>query len=264
MNTIAIYPAGIVSETYLKKMFLIAYETRDTIWDFLEQGLQPCYIDLTGETTLINDLSSGWLSADCTLFEIFQNATDSEFRSYSALPTACSWPFGRPSLALGRIYKRITVWDHPELVLTPDLVKSFCRQVLRQSKRQSNDMPLSDQIILCYQKIKFRMIRFGLDYHLISGKCLMKDLFLCQLLTAQCILVRQRLKCEQRFAVIVKERQRKETQETLSLIERERERMALGLPLDVSLFIGNPDFLRCWLDTKWTKDWPTIQESIIR
>lgn len=242
-------------------LYLIAYESKDTIWDFLDYGLQPCYHDLTGDVTLVGDLSSGWLQADDTLFEIMKNASDQEFRSYSAMPSACSWPFGRPSLALARLYKRITLWDSPELVLTPRLMKSICRQTLQQSKKASDEMPLSDQIIQCYLKIKYRMIRCKLDYHLISGRCLLKDLFLCQLLTCGVLLSRLRRKAVLSWRRVEKQKQKEKTRQAVQLILEEQDRMARGLPLKPELFLGDDHFLSCWLDVSWGADWPPLTAS---
>ncbi|AWW17498.1 non-structural protein [Kaisodi virus] len=258
MNTVAIYPTGILSPSSLTGIYLIVYVSKKTIWDFLDNGLQPCYHDLTGDVTLVEDLSSGWLQADCTLFEIMKNASDQEFRSYSALPAACSWPFGRPSLALARLYKRITTWDSPEVVLTPKLMKSVCRQALQQSKKVSEEMSLSDQIIQCYLKIKFRMIRCKLDYHLISGRCLLKDLFLCQLLTCGVHLAKLESKAIMRWRRVKRLKEKERTEQVIRLIQEERERTLRDLPLRPELFLGDEQFLRCWLDVSWGADWPTL------
>ncbi|AIU95031.1 nonstructural protein [Silverwater virus] len=261
MNFIALYPTGMTSETTLSRIYAITYEVKPTIWDFLENGQQPCFHDFTGSMSLILERSVGWVNVDVGLFETMKTVKDKHRGDYGSLDLCCCWPFGRPSLALARIYHRMSVWDLPELVLTPRLMKSICRQTLQQSKKVSDQFSLSDQIIMCYLKIKYRMKRFGLDHRMISGSCLLKDLLLCQLLTGQIILERRHKRivqeaCLKRCVKVL----RKGEQEAREM-EKEKERMLLGLPLRPELFWTDERFLVNWLSTKWTKDWPTLEES---
>lgn len=255
MSEVVVYPFRKTYRTSLSGVYMVVYETHDTIWDFLDNGLQPYLIDLTGNSTMFRISSYGWFDVDPVLYNWMRDATDEDLHTQRALQDICSWPFGRPSLALARLVKRVSCWDWPEVVFSEKLVKSICRQVLGQSKKCSDALPLCDQITYCYLKIKHRMKRFDLDYRKISGVCLIKDLFLCQLLTAEALHQKATLRCQNRwvkqFTMMKRKLEREEAEEK----QRQVEKAQSGW-LDLDSLLKDPDFLRCWLDTTWQADWP--------
>nr|WFD55796.1 MAG: nonstructural protein [Qingdao tick uukuvirus] len=255
MSEVIVYPFRKSYRSGLSGLYTIVYETHDTIWDFLDSGLQPYLIDLTGNSTMVRIASYGWFDVDPVIYNWMKDATDDDLRTQKALQDICSWPFGRPSLALARLVKRVTYWDWPEVVFSERLVKSICRQVLGQSKKCSDALPLCDQIIYCYLKIKSRMLRFGLDYRKISGVCLIKDLFLCQLLSAEALFKKATLRCQNRWAKQFTLLRRKLEKEEADEQKRRTEMAKSGI-LDLEELLKDPDFLRCWLDTTWQADWP--------
>ncbi|BCT55143.1 nonstructural protein [Toyo virus] len=260
MSEVVIIPTRKSFRTGLSRIYTVVYETHDTIWDFLENGLQPYLVDLTGTTSMCRITSYGWFDVDPLLYGWTRNASGDDLRTQLALQNICSWPFGRPSLALARLVKRVNDWDWPAAVFTEKVVKSVCRQVLGQSKKVSDSVPLCDQIIYCYLKIKSRMKRFGLDYRKISGLCLVKDLYLCQLLSAEALLQKASLRCQNRWTkqfVFMRRRMEKEEEEKA---KKEIE-LALSGRLNLDELLKDLNFRQCWLDTTWGADWPPLPNT---